>query len=206
MPPTPAALLHVQGCCRSNHHAMGTPLEPGQGGSDKGEPTGCAAVASSSACTCASASPSFTGLAASIAPPSPTRTYTSPAAPAATASPEEAHLDLFLDMHDYKVPFWQARAAAGGAQANSRVSWAVLSPEMSPLGFRRELETRCPSGTRIAFTIPPPSSAAANTLRSAGAFPGPSPCVQQPGTACTKKSLTHCIAGAHSAFDGRLHW
>lgn len=41
--------------------------------------------ATSAAC-CSGDSPSMTGLAASMAPPSLTRTYTSPAAPAATAS------------------------------------------------------------------------------------------------------------------------
>ena len=37
---------------------------------------------------------------------------------------------------------------------------------MSPLGLTRALEMRWPSGTRIAFTMPPAASASENTLHT----------------------------------------
>lgn len=40
------------------------------------------------------------------------------------------------------------------------------APAMSPLGFTRALEMRWPSGTRMAFTMPPAASASENTLRA----------------------------------------
>ena len=43
---------------------------------------------------------------------------------------------------------------------------ATASLWTSPLGLTRALETRCPSGTRIAFTTPPASSGAAKSLNS----------------------------------------
>ena len=53
----------------------------------KRQRTCCAEELAMMSCVCCSESPSFTGLAASMLPCSPIRMYTSPAAPAACASP-----------------------------------------------------------------------------------------------------------------------
>lgn len=163
------------------------PAGPNRGPPPLPSPTApLACICCTSAARCSSLSPSITGLAASIAPPSATRTYTSPAAPPATASSAAgAHSSGRWRWRAGRRQGWRrvqhpaktcehagpcCSQARGGWQEAGPCPWLHPPPgrhslETSPLGLTLALETCRPSGTRMPFTIPPAATAPANTLR-----------------------------------------
>jgi len=105
------------------------------------------------------------------------------AACASALSISPAHPDTALRSHAHRLRQGaRRRGQAGAAVQDSTERRAPLqgcdaacgarsgTPATSPLALTRAFEMRWPSGTRMAFTMPPAASASTNTLRRLARF------------------------------------
>ncbi len=138
--------------------------------------------------TCSCVSPSLMGLAQSTSPPSSTRMKARPAAPPATAS-----LAMSPCGHAHPHPHHTSAVRLPASRQQRGLCTRGSAPPLlqRTFGLMRELLTRLPSGTRMALTHPPASTAPANTLQR-GAH---TPRKQAPGLLSKASPPSLCCPG-----------